>query len=124
MGRKYLEEIGWQPMDLDPKDQRHLMWQEQREAYGFDETETWNLDTTIYELIYERLMMFNEINGVDTEFHHFTYKGRSITFQECIDGILGNLKSVITDDISISDRYEKSTEAMELFALCCNHLWW
>lgn len=125
MGRKYLEDIGWQPMDLRPDDLRHEEWKKEREIYGFDETETWNLCDTMYGFIYERLKMFNECNGVNTEFYKLEYKGQILTMQECIDRILKSLELAIKNPVSYKeDIIDATQEAMELLALCHGTLWW
>ena len=44
---------------LDPTyDKRQGRWKKERKKYGFDERQTWNLSTTMIELLYERVMMF------------------------------------------------------------------
>ena len=39
-------------------DKRQGRWKKERKKYGFDERQTWNLNTTMIELLYERVMMF------------------------------------------------------------------
>ena len=48
----------WRKDDTD--DKRAPLWKEQREKYGFDERETWGLNTTIAAFVYPRLKMFAE----------------------------------------------------------------
>ena len=88
MNHKYIEEI----MDIEESPYgwskntgRDEMWADQRKEYGFDERETWSLDTTFIYWLYERLRMFNEVNCINTEFHTFEINGKKLTQQECID---------------------------------------
>lgn len=125
MGRKYLENIDWKPMDVNPNDSRHKEWAKERETFGFDETETWNLCDRLYEMIYERLKMFNDYNCVNTGFHTFEYKDETLTMQQCIDRILVNLELAIKNPVSYKEEIMDATqEAMDLLALCHATLWW
>ena len=49
-------------------DKRQGKWKKERKKYGFDERQTWNLNTTMIELLYERVMMLKEINFVYFDF--------------------------------------------------------
>ena len=70
------------------KDKRGRKWRRQRTKYGFDERETWNLDSQFIEWIYTRFKMYKEIACVDLTFHKFKYLGKEITQGEAIDIIL------------------------------------
>ena len=136
MKRKYLEDLGieigntpycWRS---DNDDKRQVMWKKEREKYGFDSRETWSLDYTFYLWLYERLMMFNELNVVDTEFHKFEYNGEALSMQDCIDKILNGLKYALTHEkdfypnIPVGEYDEKTKDILPLFSLIFNHLWW
>ena len=43
-------------------DKRQAKWKKQRVKNGFDDTETWNLDTTLARFILPRLKRFREVN--------------------------------------------------------------
>lgn len=66
-GRKYLNDIGsaGSTNGISPDDSRQQEWAEQRAIYGFDERDTWGLDTTMTELLYERVMYFVEFAPID-----------------------------------------------------------
>jgi hypothetical protein len=126
LGRKYLTDIGWEPWDAFENDSREKDWEEERRIYGFDQRDTWNLNYTMYELLYERLKMYDEVNIVDTSFYKFEYKGKTLTQQECIDRILECLEPILdgTYDSWDEEYAELSHEAMELYTLCHMALWW
>ena len=46
--------------DISPDDVRHALWEKQRTERGFDDTELWNLDTTIAKFILPRLVAFRD----------------------------------------------------------------
>ena len=48
----------WKKDDAD--DERAPVWKEQREKYGFDDRELWDLHTVIAAFVYPRLKMFAE----------------------------------------------------------------
>lgn len=91
MKHKYLEDIGIKlentPYGWNPNDERQEDWKEERQVYGFDERETWSLDTTFFYWLYERLMKYNETGGrfIDTSYHKFNLNGKEMTQQQCMD---------------------------------------
>jgi hypothetical protein len=44
--------------EISQDDGRQELWKQQRETRGFDDTELWNLDTTIAKFIYPRLIAY------------------------------------------------------------------
>jgi len=84
------------------------------------------MDFTFKLWLYERLSMYNEVNGVDTSFHKYEFKGEIITFQECIDRMLDGLKiELIIDEYRRTDEQkEKVEDIVNIFALCLHSLWW
>lgn len=141
MNRKYLDDIG--VVDRPDKwgsrhDKRRKDWHEQRLKYGFDERETWSLDSTFYIWLYERLMMYKEAASeiVDLTYHKFKYKTEEYNQMEVIDRMLSLLKSIIApekeDDSSdyaeclARDRavVEMKKEVAELWALVLPAMWW
>lgn len=132
--RKYIDELGIkytetpQGWNTDNNDSRLPYWHEQREEWGFDERETWDL-TYAFELwLYERLNVYDEINIVDTKstLHQFEYKGNMLNFQDCIDRMLEGLKIKLTNDEWYNDEIikEKVDDVLPIFLLCYNCLWW
>ena len=83
--RKYLDSIGYSTglEDIEPKD--YPRWEKQESIYGFNDSETWNLDSTMLSLLYERLMMFKDVNNVDLKFHSVSYQGQEINIEQVLD---------------------------------------
>lgn len=109
---KYLEDIGIEtkvtPWGWNQDDSRQKQWKEDRKLYGFDERETWSLDTTFFYWLYERVMMYNEINCIDTSFHELVVNNEKLTQQECIDRIILGCKYYfkLTEGVSTNENYE------------------
>jgi len=127
---KYLKDLGIlednTPQGWNKDDSRQERWIKEREIYGFDEKETWSMDFTFKLWLYERLSMYNEVNGIDTSFHKYEFKGDTITFQECIDRMLDGLKIELTTDEyrRTEEQKEKVEDVVNIFALCLPSLWW
>lgn len=74
---KYLNDIGIPSTDpcifntADTSDDRMDRFVAQREKYGFDDRETWNLDYTMASWIYSHLRMLLDVSIVDLEYHKF-----------------------------------------------------
>ena len=134
MKRKYIDELGIkyedtpQGWNTDVEDSRLSEWRKQREEWGFDERETWNLAYAFELWLYERLRVYDETNIVDThsKLHQFEYKGEVLSFQDCIDRMLEGLKIKLTDDSwwKDEDKKEQVEDILPLFVLCYNCLWW
>ena len=129
---KYLEDIGI-PIDrystnfTFDDDRRQLDWKEQREIYGFDDRETWNLETTFVEWLYSRCMMYKEIGGnvVDLTFHKFTHDGKEYTQIEAIDCIIEYTKEYLQSGFIERDSLiEKVQYATHLWAEILPAMWW
>lgn len=90
MSRFYLDEIkknindGVNEIDVD--DKRQETWQQERDKYGFDSRDTWSLDFTMTEMLYERLQMYmvkaDEI--VNLSYHTYDFGGKTYTQREII----------------------------------------
>lgn len=145
MGRKYLDDIGedyswvWKPEGSE----RDETFEKEREIYGFDNRETWSLDTVFYMWLYERLKMFVEIGGqvVDLNFHKFNFKGKEYTQLELINMMIERLEYYFNKDARDSkiDEYRKQgmgifeadnkayepvKEIGEIWALVLPAMWW
>lgn len=96
-GRKYISDIGAKTITLgiSPDDSRQEQWQKERDTYGFDETDVWDLDSTMIELLYERVMMFNEICPMDLEHHTIEINGVEKSQKEWIDELLNLCEKAI-----------------------------
>lgn len=130
MARKYLDDLGVpedeRPENWCPDDPRQEQWDIEQETYGFDQRETWALDNTIFMFLYERLMMFNEVNILDTSFHKEPFRGQTIDQQEALDKMIDACRIAIT--IKADDRTQKDlteiNNLFELLAIWHNRLWW
>lgn len=95
---KYLKDIGVKEDEMSqnwlPDEKRQVKWEKQRQKYGFDEREIWSLDITYCMWLYERLMMFKDINKLEntTKNKYGKYK---YTEYECVCFILECLKAYI-----------------------------
>ena len=62
MSRFYIDELkklGSVSDDgISSDDTRHEQWKNEREKFGFDGRDTWSLDFTMTEMLYERLQMY------------------------------------------------------------------
>ena len=129
MKHKYLEDLGALknlPSEWCVGDKREPKWEEERAVYGFDSRDTWNMDSAFICWLYERLMMYNEINIVDTSYHKFEYENQTITFQDCIDRMISGCKIYLSDtnwDCNSESR-KLVNDVLNLFALCFWCLWW
>lgn len=132
---KYLDDLGI-PVneygtnfvsDDDPREQN---WSEEREKYGFDNRETWNLDRNFIEWIYTRVIMYKEYSIVDTSFYKVPYKDEKITQGEAIDKILELAKEILQAnaynfDKDINDMiYNNSREICDLWKEILPLMWW
>ena len=104
-GRKFLDDIGYvdelQGLENDPGYSR---LREQQETYGFDDRDTWNLNTTMVTLLYERLKMYDEVNIVDTSFHTVEHNGVVLTMQQALELMVELAEEVLTHGISEYDQ--------------------
>lgn len=129
MSRKYLDEIGVVTSDAwCPNDDRQSAWDSEKEEYGFDERETWSLETAFYCWLYERLKMFLDVNCIDLTFHKFEYEGETLTQQECIDRMIKGCEVFFSlDDYQWSATTEQQKiieDVAKIWALVLPAMWW
>lgn len=118
------------PWEWNLNDKRQEQWKKEREEYGFDERETWNLDYMFDLWFYEHLKMYDEVNCVNTNYYTFEYEGEKLTQQECIDYILDTLKRRLqrkepnwdTEDLDMVAKEEEKMYQLIIKILPC--LWW
>lgn len=151
--RYYLNKININPhFDGYKTDERQPVWQGQQQIYGFDETDTWNLNSTMLFLLYERVCMYRDKSDVDTDFYKKTYKNKTLTQKDIIDTIIVkcefifmvdkinnnysddidffkkfikdkyNIKNIDSDLNRICQRYE--TDIWNLWNIIKQHMWW
>ena len=124
--RKYLNDIDYQDWRKNmKKDKRNKEWKKERKKYGFDSRDTWNLDSTMAELLYERLKMFNEVNIIDTNYHTIEIDSVEMSMQEAIDELLKSLKLRLTDkDLEVAYNHEVRAWTIWLKLIEKGIMWW
>lgn len=135
--RKYIDDLGIKkketPQGWSGSQGRRKQWQCQRKMYGFDYRETFSLDYTFLLWAYERLMMFNEVNIIDTSYHKFEYEDKEMTLQDCIDFIINVFKYELTKDdvknfeLTMDERlllHKRYEDSLKIFAMILPYLWW
>lgn len=126
---RYLEEIiGREEVVQNwlPGDEREERWQKQQAEYGFDDRETWSLDTTFFQWLYERLRMFKDIGGdvVDLNFNSFEIDGSKLTQLEIIDKMISNCEQIIKNDIPDDETARLEQETARLWSIVVPAMWW
>lgn len=128
---KYLDNLGVAPgfrMDCctPAGDEREAQWLQERKEFGFDSRETWALELSFYCWLYERLMMFLDVNCIDLNFWKFEYEGEELTQQECIDRMIEGLKIALTkDDYDYTDEERKKVNGIaKIWAIVLPKMWW
>ena len=108
----------------DYHDCRAGSWLKEREEYGFDNRETWNLDRIFIEWIYTRIMMYKECCILDLNYHKFAYKDLELTQGEIIDKILELAKEILLDINNDNLFYNNSREICDLWKEILPYMWW
>lgn len=132
---KYLDELGLSIQDYginfcdSSKDTRKRKWRRQRERYGFDDREIWNLDRTMAEWLYSHLMMYKEIGlkHIDGTYHKYEFKGKIYTLNEAVDFIIEAMKKYILADYypnKIRECMSDAEDAFKLLGIIFPSLWW
>jgi len=106
---------------LKPNDDRQSVWAEQRAERGFDDTETWALDSVIARFITPRLKRFRELT--------IGHPGHLTMEQYCdiLDEIIEAFEMISNrDDHVWLDTWNqaKVNKGLKLFAEYYFNLWW
>ena len=104
-----------QTEDIDQQNK----WKMQRETQGFDDTELWNLDTTIAKFILPRLIEFKKQMGTP---HPISKEDWTIYIDKMIKSfefLSGEEKYTIYD----KEQWEETQEGLGLFAQHFSSLW-
>lgn len=129
-GHAYLDELDTPPFFsfANPNDKRAEKWEIERQIYGFDETETWDLNSTFYAWLYEHLRMYMDKASevVNLKFHQFTWRGDSYTQLEIIEMILEHIRFYFSEEYDDFSEYDRIyiDEVGELWALVLPAMWW
>lgn len=125
---KYLDDIGVtnRPDTWNKNDARQKQWKKEREKYGFDERETWNIEFTWHLWLYERLMAYIEWSDADLDYYEFEFKGENYTQGKLIDMMLERLQFSFSTEYDDVDEDQKAyvNEIGEIWALVVSSMWW
>ena len=100
---------------ISRRDIRQSKWREQRKKRGFDDTELWNLDSTIAKFVLPRLKAFKKLKGGRP------YELSNDEWDDILDKMICSF-SIIAKD-SINADYELYQEGLDLFAKYFGYLW-
>lgn len=107
------------------EDFRNTQWQKEREEYGFDVRETWDLSFTFVCWLYERCVMYRERASIDMEYHKVDICGKEFTQKECIDKIINNCEIIIKEEGVYSDCCVKAMEEiLDIWKEVIYFMWW
>lgn len=133
MGRKYLDDIGYdhQSNYENMTDERQTQFKVEKGVYGFDNSETWGLDTTMTAMLYERLKMFKEKteNFVDYSESLVEIDGETKNVDEWLDNMIQLCESYLTTDVlddnySDSNEEKKILEVWKIWSKVVLYMWW
>lgn len=127
--RKYLDDIGVKDRPdtwCEDGDERQKRWKKQREMYGFDDRETWNLDFVFYLWLYERLKMFLDVTVIDLDFHRFEYNGKEYTQRQMIDMMIERLEFCFSKEYNSfnAEHVDYVLEIGKIWATVLPAMWW
>ena len=119
MSHKYLENIlpkGKTPYDFECDDEiRNQKWEKEREQYGFDERETWNLDFTFFCWLYERLRKYKEVSPVDLTHKIVKVNNEEKNLEEWVNLMISNSKDLILANIYSEENVKLAEFTIEIF---------
>ena len=119
MAHKYLENIlpkGKSPYDFECDDEiRNQKWEKEREQYGFDERETWNLDFTFFCWLYERLRKYKEVSPVDLTHKIVKVNNEEKNLEEWVNLMISNSKDLILANIYSEENVKLAEFTIEIF---------
>lgn len=101
------------PNGVDPRQEK---WAEERNKYGFDSRDTWSLDLTMTELLYERLCLY-----IEKASHMVNIKNEH---RIIVDRMLELAVIILTND---GDDEIVDPASKELWSLWAEHhqrMWW
>lgn len=123
---KYLDELNIPTTEYgtnfcDNTDKRWGKWMEEREIYGFDSRETWNIDQLLIEWIYTHFKMFKERANIELDYHKVKFNDEEITQEQAIDIILAECERfILSNDIdSVFDK-----KVWKLIGKILPAMWW
>lgn len=132
---KYLDELGIEPHSYGTNftqkhDKREKDWKKQREDYGFDERETWNLNDQFVEWLYCRCKMYVEKASpiVNLKYYKFQFEGKEYTQIEAIEYIIEKCEAYMKTKYAYSEEEDKNIagmqKAIKLWSEVFPAMWW
>lgn len=106
--------------EISKDDERQEVWAKQRAERGFDDTELWNLDSTIAKFIHPRLVRFHETNICHPG--NMTPEEWDAILRQMIfafEFLASDDKYMMHDDPA----WSKIDEGLKAFATYYGHLW-
>ena len=119
MNHKYLNDIlpkGKSPYDFYYDDEiRNQKWESERQEFGFDERETWNLDFTFFCWLYERLKKYKEVSPVDLNCKIVKVNNEEKNLEEWVNLMISNSKDLILANIYSEENVKLAEFTIEIF---------
>lgn len=110
------------------QDGRNIIWKYQRAIYGFDDRETWGLDTCFYAWLYEHIKMYLDRASkvVNLDYHKFEYNEETYTQKELLEQICEIIEYYFSD--SFDDWNEEDLEYVhnieKMWVVVMPAMWW
>lgn len=125
--RKYLRELYKDDSESYLYDDERYNQDGEIEEYGFSMMETWNLDTSLVELLYERLIRYKTQTMVNLEFYT-TWDDKELngmTQLDVINYLIELCKDYLLDDDFITGRRNfKNKEIWKVWTSLSPAMWW
>lgn len=107
--------------ECSPNHPDQELWKQQREERGFDDTELWNLDSTIAQFILPRLKRFKEMTD---KYPNPDFSSME-EWNEALDKMIGAFHFMVEEKYGCFDgpMFEDAEEGLRLFAQYFGNLW-
>lgn len=129
--RKYLNDIGVDPLGsmYSESKVRTDKFLNQQARLGFDDRDIYNLETTMYQLFYERLKHYHVVatKYLNLEYHKIMYLDKEYTQLELLERMLEMLEGILKEDIyDLEDTIDKERrkEVWVIWSICQEYMWW
>ena len=130
MERKYLDDINYDHEEVyhNATEKRLTEFKVERAIYGFDSSDTWNLDMTMTAMLYERLMMLRERSIVDYSARKETINNETKTVEEWLDKMIELCEQSLipmTDDEWDEKKISQNIlQLWEIWSKVVLSMWW
>lgn len=123
MAHKFLDEINVDFNIIEEDDDRQEKFAQEKQQFGFASWETWNLDQTMVQLLYERVKLFEEVTVTDLAYSSIEFEGKEYTTEEAV-GLLLSLCEQYFNDPDCNDGIESMRRIWRLWAELSPSMWW